>query len=366
MAINYIICRAEPNPIPDISRLNKRQRAQERADVGMDEMDPFAPKRGFLASGEDAICIFQIHFGTGAAFINAQLEPTGGGSYTLFVHRSNFLKMARQYEETSKPTHCEGQADAGVALDPLRVAWVDWGPPVSRWFNANATSNRWITTSAGQRCVMIHVGAYGSPITILDFNLLNIRKMKGKFEREKAKRKEKLQELWSKAMAQRQSPLAREMAINMADSEDRPLSPSKIGVLLSSDIHMTDMDVGEDDDHESWITMDDDANIFAGQVASDADSDDSMPGLQSVDNSDDDCFPPSAYTTDPQDYRYPGLALCRAVEASSRLSPGTFAEEVEGRLPYIEYISERDYDYDGAFLDEERMLGITVRFVHAP
>lgn len=312
MSIDYINCRAEPNPIPDISRLNMRQRAQERADIGMDEVDPFAPRRGFLASGEDAICIFPIHFGI--VIQGVQPNPTGG-SYTLFVHRSNFLKIARQYEETPNLAYCEGQAEAGVASDPRRIAWVDWGPPVSRWFNAITTSNRWITTSAGQRCAMIHdyAGTYGSPIKILDFNPLNIRKMKGEFEREE---------------------------VAMADSaygEDRSWPASDM----------------EGPSSISWNTN----NIFAGQVG-DADSDDSM---ESADNSDGDRFTPSAYTTNSQDHRHPGLALCSVLEASSRISPGTFAEEVEGRLPYIEYVSEKEYNYDGVLLDEERMLGITVR-----
>jgi hypothetical protein len=43
--------------------------------------------------------------------------------------------------------------------------------------------------------------------------------------------------------------------------------------------------------------------------------------------------------------------------------PGVFAGEVEGRLPYVAYVSERDYEYDGVLLDEERILGITVRSV---
>src|SRR6266540_6515196 len=35
--IDRITCRAEPNPIPDLSRLDKKRRARERADAGMDE-----------------------------------------------------------------------------------------------------------------------------------------------------------------------------------------------------------------------------------------------------------------------------------------------------------------------------------------
>lgn len=361
MEIDAITCRAEPNPIPDLSHLNKRQRAHERADIGS---DPFAPKRGFLASGEDAICLFQICF-RDAAFvipggINVHFDPS---SYTLFVHRSSFLTMSRRYEGT-----CDSPppADGG----PRRIAWADWGPPVSRWFDATATATptRWITTSAGQRCVMIHnnAGAYCSSITILDFNPFNICKMKAKFKREKEMAKGKLEMTTA----------------DCADEEDRSLSTSEIGkpvssgsrsrVRTSQDVDVEEesdmsgvvgeMDVGEDEDHEFLVTMDDDSEIFVPD--NDVDSD-SMPGLESVVDSDEECLTTLAgYTANPQwqDHRHPGLAHCRVVESPSGESPGPFSEEVVGRLPYIEYVSEREYQYKGVLLDEERILGLTVRF----
>jgi len=62
MEINYITCHAEPNLIPDISCLNKRERAQQLTKIGIDLVDPSVLKRAFLPRAEDAICIFQIHF----------------------------------------------------------------------------------------------------------------------------------------------------------------------------------------------------------------------------------------------------------------------------------------------------------------
>ena len=363
MEINQFTCRAEPNPIPDISRLNKRQRAQERSNAGIAEVDPLAPKRGFLASAEDAICIFQIGFRNRMLILQGGIHfETTGRSYTLFVHRSSFLKMARQYGED--------QVYEG-AVDSRKIPWVDWGPPVSRWFNANATPTRWITTSAGQRCVVIHEhGVYGSPITLLDFNSFNVRKMKAKLKRENEKAKEKFH--WEsnstdEAMAvedcqdmpadeEHLSLLASETgepSYSISQTQNKTMiiqeTPMKAISIVSDDFG--EMDVVEDDDDETWVSMEDDVHV-------DADSDDSIPGLESVASSDDETD--RGYS---QKYLHPGLALCRVFEAPSSVeSPGAFAEEVEGRLPYVAYVSEREYEYDGVLLDEERLLGITVGF----
>jgi hypothetical protein len=125
--------------------------------------------------------------------------------------------------------------------------------------------------------------------------------------------------------------------------------------LLSDD----ETDFIEDDDHGSWVSMEDDDDVFIGHDNSDS----SLPGLESAASSDDDSHDPSAgYTTSSQDHRHPGHASCHVVETPSSVeSSGTFAEEVEGRLPYAAYVSEREYEYDGVLLDEERILGITVR-----
>lgn len=122
----------------------------------------------------------------------------------------------------------------------------------------------------------------------------------------------------------------------------------------------------------SWfiVTANDDNDICVWHVPGDTDSDYSMPDLESVANSDDESHTPSAgYTTNTQSHCYPGHAFCGVIEAPSSVAPlpGTiFAEEVEGRLPYIAYTSERKYVYDGVLMDEERMFGITVRLLWSP
>jgi hypothetical protein len=299
MEINYITCLAEPNPIPDISRLNKRERPQELAKMDVDLVDPSLLERGFLASAEDAICIFQIHF---RYVIQGHVNPhvsTTVKSYALLVHRSSFLKMAQHYEYPP---------NAGVALEP-QISWVDWGPPLSRWFNVSPT--RWITTSAGQRCVIRNDSRRRSPITILDFNQFNIRTMKAKLTRESETAKED-------------------------------------GSLFI-------------------VTANDDNDVFVRHVPGDAGSVDSMPSLESVANSDDEPHTPAGYATNTQGHRHPGHSFCSVFEAPSSVALGTiFSEEVEGRLPCISYTSEREYGYGGVLMDEERVLGITVRLLWSP
>jgi hypothetical protein len=336
--IQAITCRAEPNPMPAISR---KKRSQELARASMNETDPFAPQRGFLASADNAICVFQIDFRPSVG-INVVFDATY--SYTLFVHRSSFLKIARQYTEISSP---DGQ-------DPRGIPWVVWGPAVSRWFAARPA--RWFATCAGQRCVMVQSG----PITILDFNPFNIRKMSAKSKMDNETKKEMLITKASdgEPAGEEDRPLP---AGEMEQSGEREIADNQANNELGDELILSDDETGavENDIYQSWVSIEDDDDIV-GHVPSDSDS---MPGLELFNSSDEEFVDLlAAYTTSPQDHRHPGLASCHMVEAPSTVeSPGIFTEEVEGRLPYIAYISKREYEYDSILLDEERILGITVR-----
>jgi hypothetical protein len=336
--IQNITCRAEPNPMPATSR-NKR--AQECAKAGIDETNPFAPQRGFLASADNTICVFRIDFrpSMGIHF----LFDTMGYSYTLFVHRSSFLKIARQYAEISSP---DGQ-------DPRGIPWVVWGPAVSRWFAARPT--RWFANSAGQRCAMVQSGR----IMILDFNPFNIRKMNAKSKRENETKEE-----MSITKASNGEPAGEEgrslPAGEMEQSGQMEITDIQANSELGDVLILSDDETGavELDTSQSWVSMEDDDDF----VVSDSDSNHSMPGLELFNSSDEEFVDLlAAYTASPQDHRHLGLASCHMVEAPSTVeSPGIFTEEVEGRLPYIAYTSEREYEYGGILLDEERILGITV------
>ncbi|KAF5380137.1 hypothetical protein D9615_006303 [Tricholomella constricta] len=65
---------------------------------------------------------------------------------------------------------------------PLQVPWHAWGPPLTRWMDAADTPTRWITTSAGTRCVLSsELGDAGEEnenerVRVLDFNPFVVRR----------------------------------------------------------------------------------------------------------------------------------------------------------------------------------------------
>jgi len=53
--------------------------------------------------------------------------------------------------------------------EAVHLSWEAWGASVTRWFEGNPASMRWITTTAGQRAIMMEDGA-STPIIVRDFN----------------------------------------------------------------------------------------------------------------------------------------------------------------------------------------------------
>ncbi|KAF8063143.1 hypothetical protein FPV67DRAFT_1782712 [Lyophyllum atratum] len=180
----------------------------------------------FHAAPEDAIVIFNLRLGH------------AGIAFSLFVHRSALLSLAREAQALETYARYWGDISVGavmndgkmelmehrmpetiVEIEPqpdqagapvVYMHWQDWGPPVTRWFDADDMPTRWITTSAGQRCVMSiedveamdedelwaeelrpelghhwYVNGTGSswdqrggpPLTVLDFNPVAIQRM---------------------------------------------------------------------------------------------------------------------------------------------------------------------------------------------
>ncbi|TFK41206.1 hypothetical protein BDQ12DRAFT_679076 [Crucibulum laeve] len=146
-ALSAISCRCEPNP---------------RGTAALQ-----FSTRPFHTSPSDAIAIFNIrvhprHF---------PLQPLPihlSSMFTFFVHRRALLDVF-----ASSPHNIFSSHDA-----PERIPWLSWGPPITRWLNADNVPTRWITTTAGQRCVLIADNAanHGFPVVILDFNPYNLRR----------------------------------------------------------------------------------------------------------------------------------------------------------------------------------------------
>ncbi|CAA7261285.1 unnamed protein product [Cyclocybe aegerita] len=292
-SLTGVSCRAEPNPIGASSRIDKRQRAQERLDAGIVDVDDFQPTRGFLASATDAICVFAVRIN---GIPVAALDGNGGfnlhfafaNAFTFFVHRRSFLNLVHEHEGADAP-----------------IPWPEWGPPVSRWFNANTFPTRWITTTAGQRCVVIAEAApeTGFPYVVLDFNKDNVRRMKKKLAEEKEEHDR------SPTVEMNHMTYEEELEAELDEAAAALFAPSP---LAGPDLQDEPMD--EDDEHES----DSSSEVDVGR---------------------------------------PSRIWC--VETSEKVdAPETFVEEVSGELPYVAAASEGRYAFDGVLLDEERIIGI--------
>ncbi|CAA7261076.1 unnamed protein product [Cyclocybe aegerita] len=100
-----------------------------------------------------------------------EIDPVFSEDFTLFVHHSAFLDLVCKHE---------GAAE--------QIPWAQWGPAVSHWFKADTVPMNWITTAAGQQCVVIgcEPPKAGYRYVILNFNRDNMRWMKKRLAEEDA------------------------------------------------------------------------------------------------------------------------------------------------------------------------------------
>ncbi|CAA7261284.1 unnamed protein product [Cyclocybe aegerita] len=143
--ITSISCRSDPNPTANAA-FPKYTR----------------PTRPYANDSSDAIMIMTL-----------EVSPFNRGSsrnYVMIVHRRALLHLAI----SALPRK------SGKGLLNL-VAWDTWGPPVTRWFNADDFSTVFITATSGQRYVQLTPSERGHPrgsniplprdtIHVLDFN----------------------------------------------------------------------------------------------------------------------------------------------------------------------------------------------------
>jgi len=76
--------------------------------------------------------------------------------------------------DASTSTEMDSHTSALDVRAPVAVPWTFWGPRVTRWFHTDDIPTRWITTSAGQRCVIYSEGdgVEAKPsLTVFDFNV---------------------------------------------------------------------------------------------------------------------------------------------------------------------------------------------------
>jgi len=145
-------CRAEPNP------------------TGSGPLAvPASSNRPFRDKAEDAIILFNVliedvHLHVGQ-FHFPETRP-----FTFIVHRRALLAQIPDAYR-AYPPFCS----IPEPLPPsAQIPWAAWGPHVTRWFEGDPASMRWITTTAGQRAVTMEDGA-PTPIIVRDFNPYTVR-----------------------------------------------------------------------------------------------------------------------------------------------------------------------------------------------
>ena len=144
-SLGEFYCRAEPNPTGS-------------GPVAI----PPPSSRPFRDKAEDAIVIFNMSYNhsSGARW----------GWLTFIVHRRALLAHIPAEHRTCAPFCSPPEPTPAV----VQLPWSAWGPPVTRLFGGNATPMYWISTTAGQRAVMLE-NRMPSPIIVRDFNPYAVR-----------------------------------------------------------------------------------------------------------------------------------------------------------------------------------------------
>ena len=144
-------CRAEPNPT---------------SSGPSPVLVPAPTARPFRDTAAEAIVLFNllieymnIH---AAQFFHATCP------FNFIVHRRALLSHIPRAQQACAPF----RSVLGEA--PTTVPWSAWGVPVTRWFESDQASIRWITTTAGQRAVTMEDRS-PTPIIVHDFNPYAVR-----------------------------------------------------------------------------------------------------------------------------------------------------------------------------------------------
>lgn len=222
-------------------------------------------------------------------------------------------------------------------MEPQHVPYNMWGPPVCRWFAAEAFPTRWITITAGQRCAIIPdigVETYNSPIIMLNFNQNDVLKV---LDREKRDKEEKV-------AAERE---AKNIEASRAQHPSIVQGPNMGGATRSSEDSSIqteqEIDSGKGTEHSG------DENTEYQDVETFSDTSDEVPAGD-FDEASQDRIQPSPPRA---------KAIIQAGDAVDD-SQHCFENMVYSSLPYTVSSSLNNYRFHGVLLDEERILGLQV------
>lgn len=91
-------------------------------------------------------------------------------SFNLFVHRSSLVQCLDRYP--SAVSH---------AGDPPPIPYTAWGPSICRWLATKSLLTRWITTTSGQRCIIMPDPSFhpeNTYLILLNFSQNDVAKLR--------------------------------------------------------------------------------------------------------------------------------------------------------------------------------------------
>ena len=158
----HVSCRSDPNPtsggtFPKHSRCN----------------------RPFANDPDCAIIIF--------TFETRSFTGVGSRDFVMITHRKSLLKLLPPFvlPAVSTKTFTRQNENVFFRSHSMTVtSWNSWGPPNTRWFNADDFPTMFITTTSGQRCVQFVPSIRGivphpldrpDTILVLDFNPWHVK-----------------------------------------------------------------------------------------------------------------------------------------------------------------------------------------------
>ncbi|KAI8986782.1 hypothetical protein BD414DRAFT_578064 [Trametes punicea] len=221
-----------------------------------------------------------------------------GAYFNPFGNQSGQHRQRRSSRSPGSHSQSDDNEDDGGMDDedePVRIAWEDWGPAVTRWFQDELPGTRWITTTCGQRFVRVRSDGR---LRVYDFNRLAMRRY-----------------------------------LHM-----RSLDGSPVGALPGEDIL--------EEKYCEWssaVAQDEEDVEYLDEVDEDEDIDDVLIVQRS-----------RGIATSPGLQR-----RMRVVLGTTRIAdPTAWEKTLESSLPYVETSVPVPDDYESALLDEDTIVGL--------
>lgn len=213
------------------------------------------------------------------------------------------------------------------------MPYARWGPFVSRWFMADDSSTRWITTACGQRFVSVP-RQDGGQIILRDFNQFTVKKILA-------------------LTPQRNNPRA-----PLDDILMRLIEREEVVLRRTATVDNNEEDVQHELDAVG-AHFDLEENIDVAIQTSEHDSD--VDGFIFLSSGS-----PSSITIGEEAVLEGGKKVRVVTKPTVLLKVfGAFSEDVKSTLPYVETISSDRFDYEAVLMDEKRILGLKVRILFA-